>query len=131
MATTRSTRRSFLRTLILSAAGAIAFWRYLTPVRTPTARAVDVPLADVPAGGALVLPVEGVAITRRGADEVEVLDLTCTHLGCRVSAVEAGFACPCHGSRFDRHGAVLHGPAPRPLEKVPFARAGDHIRLEI
>lgn len=40
----------------------------------------------------------------------------CTHLGCTVNHVSGdGFACPCHGSRFDKNGLVTHGPAPRPL----------------
>lgn len=41
----------------------------------------------------------------------------CSHLGC-LSAwkSEAGIiACPCHGSAFKRNGAVIAGPAPRPL----------------
>jgi cytochrome b6-f complex iron-sulfur subunit len=40
----------------------------------------------------------------------------CTHLGCTVAAQEGGgFFCPCHGSRFSPSGAVIAGPAPRPL----------------
>jgi cytochrome b6-f complex iron-sulfur subunit len=40
----------------------------------------------------------------------------CTHLGCNVNYVAGqGFACPCHGSRFDKNGLVVKGPAPRPL----------------
>lgn len=40
----------------------------------------------------------------------------CTHLGCIVARREDGsFFCPCHGSRFDREGRVLGGPAPRGL----------------
>jgi Rieske Fe-S protein len=109
--------------------GAVAFWRYLTPARTLESRPLEVALEDVPPGGALVLPGPGVAVTRTAAGDVDALSLTCTHLGCRVGATEGGFTCPCHGSRFDRHGAVLQGPAQAPLERVPYARSGDRIRL--
>jgi len=43
------------------------------------------------------------------------LSLVCTHLGCSVSGDEQGFACPCHGSRFDLDGKVMQGPATKPL----------------
>jgi len=44
----------------------------------------------------------------------------CTHLGCLVQEDVAlpgpgGFACPCHGSKYDAMGAVTRGPAPAPL----------------
>ncbi len=44
--------------------------------------------------------------------------LTCTHLGCIVEADGQGFACPCHGSKFDHDGAVLQGPARLPLRPL-------------
>ena len=43
----------------------------------------------------------------------------CTHLGCTVpfSPERDMFACPCHGSRYDKRTAtVLRTPAPRPLD---------------
>jgi cytochrome b6-f complex iron-sulfur subunit len=41
----------------------------------------------------------------------------CTHLGCitRFQPDLNIIACPCHGSKFNLSGDVLHGPAPRPL----------------
>jgi cytochrome b6-f complex iron-sulfur subunit len=43
----------------------------------------------------------------------------CTHLGCTVpfNAQQDLFECPCHGSRYDKHTAVvLRAPAPKPLQ---------------
>ena len=129
MAAHPPTRRSFLRTLSLSALGAFGAWRFLTPARVPETQRVSVRLADVPAGGALVLPEEGIAVTRTAAGALDVLSLSCTHLGCRVVATEDGFACPCHGSTFDSHGRVLKGPARLPLRRLPFERDRDALRI--
>lgn len=51
------------------------------------------------------------------ATGVYALSAVCTHLGCitRFRSDENVIACPCHGSRFDLEGNVVHGPAPRPL----------------
>ena len=48
---------------------------------------------------------------------VYALSAVCTHLGCitRFRSDERVIACPCHGSRFDLQGNVVHGPAPQPL----------------
>jgi cytochrome b6-f complex iron-sulfur subunit len=43
----------------------------------------------------------------------------CTHLGCSVPYTpgENQFHCPCHGSLYDKHTAVVKGgPAPKPLQ---------------
>jgi len=52
-----------------------------------------------------------------GQGGVFALSAVCTHLGCitRYHADEGAIACPCHGSRFDVDGNVVHGPAPRAL----------------
>ena len=39
------------------------------------------------------------------------LSTACPHLGCTVEPAAEGFVCPCHNSRFDQQGALLHGPA--------------------
>ena len=53
------------------------------------------------------------------------ISTTCTHLGCAVARSKDGFACPCHGSRFDTNGDVVGGPAPRPLPWLEVSRAAD------
>ena len=55
---------------------------------------------------------------------VYALSAVCTHLGCitRFRSDDRMIACPCHGSRFDLEGNVVHGPAPRPLPWLDVTR---------
>ena len=77
-------------------------------------------LAQVPPGGGVVLDSADIVLTLDRAGALNAFSATCTHQGCRVNAVQDGqILCPCHGSRFDAGtGAVLAGPAPRPLPRV-------------
>ena len=119
----RHTRRSFITTLITLPLVAAGLWRFLTPkgIRKPVL--LRLPLADLPAGGALVFRQERIAVMREGNDIV-ALSLVCTHLGCTVSVTPEGMVCPCHGSRFDRSGTVLAGPAERPLPRLIVEQDG-------
>lgn len=49
----------------------------------------------------------------------------CTHLGCIVYPSEFGFQCPCHGSKYNKDGNVIGGPAPRPLEWFEISQEVD------
>lgn len=48
-----------------------------------------------------------------------VLYGVCTHLGCLPKWVDVNtrFECPCHGSKFERTGKYIEGPAPRSLDR--------------
>ncbi len=47
----------------------------------------------------------------------------CTHLGCIYAwdNLANRFACPCHGSQFQKDGTWIAGPAPRSLDKFAMA----------
>jgi ubiquinol-cytochrome c reductase iron-sulfur subunit len=78
---------------------------------------------------------------RSARPDVLVLTAVCTHLGCvpdlKTSSgelgadLDAGFYCPCHGSRFDLAGRVVKGsPAPSNLP-VPAYHLADERTLVI
>jgi glycine/D-amino acid oxidase-like deaminating enzyme/nitrite reductase/ring-hydroxylating ferredoxin subunit len=54
-----------------------------------------------------------IAVYRDPQGKVSAFDATCPHLGCVVdwNSTEKTWDCPCHGSRFDRSGQVVNGPA--------------------
>lgn len=68
------------------------------------------------------------AVIRRGIAKLAVYrdekgtlherSAVCPHLGCivRWNSLEKTWDCPCHGSRFDRFGQVINGPANSHLE---------------
>ena len=80
---------------------------------------VDSPQEIAAGEGAIVR--EGtrkLAVYRDEQGELHAVSAKCTHLGCVVhwNAAERSWDCPCHGSRFDVDGEVLHGPAASALE---------------
>ena len=61
-----------------------------------------------------------IAVYKDTNGEVHQCSATCPHLGCIVqwNNVEKTWDCPCHGSRFDKHGTVVNGPALGDLERI-------------
>ena len=55
----------------------------------------------------------------------------CPHLGCAYHWDEKheNFLCPCHTSTFSKDGAVLSGPAPRPLDRYESRVEGSKLHL--
>lgn len=62
---------------------------------------------------------EKIAVYRDEKGKDYLVSAVCTHMGCIVNFnnAEKSWDCPCHGSRFDTDGNVLHGPAVENLEK--------------
>jgi len=86
----------------------------------------------IPVGGAKIFTAQTTVVTQPTAGEFKVFSAVCTHMGCIVNQIAAGrIDCPCHGSEYSiTDGAVLAGPAPKPLPAKPFKVTGDSIFLE-
>jgi len=116
------------------AGGAYVAGQYVWPRKeagtTGGEREVSFPVADLDAKGMVKVLVEGDPVgVFRDDDEVRAVGLVCPHLGCLVNWNKDGreMVCPCHGSRFDSHGAVLQGPSPAPLKRYEARVAGDTV----
>lgn len=77
---------------------------------------------EIPAGSGAVLRhgLSKVAVYRDDDGTFHERSAICPHLGCIVAwnDAEKTWDCPCHGSRFDRFGAVMVGPANEDLGEV-------------
>ena len=121
----RINRRDFLALAtkgLLALGGLLAFGgvlRFLgyAPDPAPPAEFDLGPAANYPPGSRTVIPpARAVLLNTPGG--FAALSLVCPHLGCEVRPDSDGFACPCHGSRFDGAGLLLRGPADRPLRPL-------------
>jgi len=87
-------------------------------------------LTDVPVGAARAVTKDGhdILLSRTASDTVVAFSAVCTHQGCKVAPGDGEFDCPCHGSRFAAAtGAVLGGPARRPLNPIAVTISGPDI----
>ncbi len=94
---------------------------------------------EIGAGEGAVLRDGGklLAVYRSDDGALQAVSAACTHLGCAVhwNSGDKSWDCPCHGSRFAADGAVLHGPARRPLAAATLsggdgAHGQDGVPLE-
>ncbi|TMQ16095.1 MAG: Rieske (2Fe-2S) protein [Deltaproteobacteria bacterium] len=78
-------------------------------------------------------PRDQILIVRSSATAVQAVSDICTHAGCgvRYDRVNKILTCPCHGSRYSLTGAVLQGPATRPLAKYQTQLDGTANQLTI
>jgi Rieske Fe-S protein len=79
-------------------------------------------IAEVPVGEGKVFKLgifKKLAIYKDPEGKVTTLSPKCRHLGCTVgwNNEEKTWDCPCHGSRYDRFGKVIHGPSQKDLLK--------------
>ncbi len=81
---------------------------WVTPSEVESAHEIE------PGSGAVLRRgTQRIACYRDGNGKVHKMSAVCPHLGCIVhwNEAESSWDCPCHGSRFDKHGKMINGPA--------------------
>jgi len=84
--------------------------------QVPAEAAADIPPGH---GGIVTLGDRKVGVYKDPAGELYPVDVRCPHLGCQLEwdPDELSWDCPCHGSRFDRFGRLISGPAQEDLRR--------------
>jgi cytochrome b6-f complex iron-sulfur subunit len=81
------------------------------------------------------LETKGVSLVRNPANPKQLIAVNpkCTHQGCDVKwmAGEKKYECPCHSASFDADGAVLNGPATKPLTAYQAKIVGTQVLVKI
>jgi cytochrome b6-f complex iron-sulfur subunit len=128
-------RRKFINLCLggVAALGVTAF----AAVSYPVVRYYLIPPADKNSTGKTVIPLDALiagearffefngaaaVVVKKQDGNLAVLSAVCPHLGCIVQweADRQDFLCPCHAGYFTADGAVISGPPPRALAKIPF-----------
>jgi nitrate reductase gamma subunit len=71
-------------------------------------------------------------VVKHSPTDVTVFSPICVHLGCHYhwNPQTQHFECPCHGSVYAIDGRVLGGPAPRPLDTLPWKLEGENLFVQ-
>lgn len=103
---------------------------YVVPRVSPGGLVIPASAVDEAGGVFVQTPTmeRPVWVGRDDSGQIVALLASCSHQGCQPDPVGDRFVCPCHGSEFSRSGAVLQGPAERPLTRYEVSeRAGELI----
>jgi cytochrome b6-f complex iron-sulfur subunit len=127
-------RRDFLNEVAAAALGitglgaAVVTLNYISPnvLFEPPARFHIGAPEDFPVNSVSFLREQQVFIVRTN-DGFFAVSAVCTHLGCITEwkPDDNLIACPCHGSKFNREGKKVAGPAPQPLPHFTMQLAAD------
>lgn len=121
------TRRFFFESIGFGAIGVtllgstVLAGEYLSPnvVREPPTKFKAGKVDEYQPGSVTKNVDQKVYIVRAKEGYFYTLSAVCTHLGCITNwkQDQGIIACPCHGSKFNRDGIKIAGPAPRPLPR--------------
>ena len=106
---------------------------YLVPKSDDTKGKINIPMKDIVPGDAKFFEFNGAAalLLQKMDGTLVVLSAVCPHLGCIVQweKDKQDFLCPCHAGYFTADGAVISGPPPRALDKIPFTVANGVVTV--
>jgi cytochrome b6-f complex iron-sulfur subunit len=131
-------RRDFLGLAAWWSAAAALLFGFFGAMRLPKAAVLPSPSkrfrvrlpASLDSGQAFIPAGRSVAIFKE-AGGVYAVSTVCTHLGCIIKPTEKGFDCPCHGSKFNKDGTVVRGPAPKALPWLEVKHlGGDNLLID-
>ena len=60
-----------------------------------------------------------IAVKRTSATTFSAVSTVCTHQGCEIDLVGAGFQCPCHNAGYDADGKVTQQPTAGSATNLP------------
>jgi Rieske Fe-S protein len=85
-------------------------------------------------GGAVLVesPAGFFLVARTAANAYTAVEATCTHEGCTITGTAGAiYVCPCHGSRYDRNGRVVIGPAQSSLRQYATSFASGVVTITL
>jgi nucleotide-binding universal stress UspA family protein/nitrite reductase/ring-hydroxylating ferredoxin subunit len=98
------------------------------PVDVLIAKTVGRTIDDLAPGHGGLVDVAGrrLAVYKGEDGTLIALSSRCQHMGCTVDWNDADgtWDCPCHGSRYDRDGTVIKGPAKKDLDRADLPSSG-------
>ena len=82
-------------------------------------------------GAVLVNSVAGMfLLARTGASTFSAVDAICSHESCTITGFDGDiYVCPCHGSRYNRNGRVVNGPATASLRQFATSFADGVVTI--
>ncbi len=72
-----------------------------------------------------------IAVEKKSDNTYKALLLRCTHQDNQLTTTGNGFNCSLHGSKFDKEGNVIKGPADIPLQQLKTRIENNHLFIHI
>ncbi|OGU18111.1 MAG: hypothetical protein A2X61_02875 [Ignavibacteria bacterium GWB2_35_12] len=139
-------RRKFLSIVGNSATGLVTFGAlavtidFLSPnvIKERPPKFKVGPIQNIQPDTFIYEPEYRVFVVRDGNGAFYAISAICTHLGCNVKWIDSNIrndssvaiACPCHGSKFNRKGEVIEGPAPKGLQRFRIKLSDDDLIVD-